>query len=784
MKKVQNLSPSQEALRKFILSEINNGNRVIAFTTDGHFGAESSIKAINNKIKVLSFGEIINKKVMPILKKVISIFASLVTGAVTVAGKANVQAATNNVINNIVPEKEKSDNSFKYFLGYYRFNKKFKKVKKIIYIKNFDLLNNEEIIKFKILKNLIDNKKIPHVVLIVSKNKDTSTLLNRILNKPTFEHYSLTREDIVWFFQQKGYTNLVVKNEDVSLIKVLGLDFLLNYYEDILEFTSLDNVSNAIEKTRFIIDKIIEDANIDSTSKNRMFSLLNFASVFYKYFTRLEIANYKENAFEIQNIDKARELSILRNQDQDRFIFNYDIFREFYYETYKSTLIPTPKNLFSYIISSLSFEYITLLRVIDIDLDVCDFKTKLSILVKAYYFAYVYGNAEDRRYILESKYCKSLLVINLGLSTFEDFIQGKPITDENLEPFYEYVLNDNLDFVAKSMALALLLQIAKECIKNWEKYDEALSQFKNSIINISLKSKENIYWQVCFKELFIAFSLEAKKIDTKTIGLFKKEIQEKQCDNEINEFILSHRPIKHFTRLLLLSASIDDQKTAENNLLNLLKISRDIVTTQLAYINLSSLYLETLQLKKSFLCNKKLDENLLLQINNDTYLSYKNNNLTAKFLLNKITQRNYLEQLNKLINKFPNYADLDIIKNNYYAAKLDNLKDYTDIINSLEGIITNSNPYSAFYAKNNLLYIYFKIDEIENFNKLLKDTLENFPVLFSLEESFFKYKYEFILNNWNRKNLIRVPIPTKFNKDIFKMYAQLVMFSGIERWFE
>lgn len=783
MKKIERFSLTQEAFRDYVLSEIQNDNRVIGFKLSGHFGAESVLENLISKAKIVSFNKIIKKKITHILKKFLGIATATVTGGLTLAGYPNVQAAAGNIVNNIIPEIEGSSKTFKYFLGYSFFNKKYRKIKKIVYISNFDELNNEEIIQFKILKALIENKKIPRTLLIVGSREHGTQLLNRLLNKYNLPCFSLVKADIQWFLQEKGCTDIFIKDEDVPLIRSLGLDFLLNYYEDIIAFTKSDNISNAIQKTKFFIDRILSQSNINATIKVQLNSLLNFASIFHKYFTKLQVANYCNNILVTSNLDEAAKLSILKKEFDESFTFNYEIFREYYYNSYKSALMPTPKNIFNYVNSTLSFQYITQLRIIDIDPTVCNFNSRLAIIIKAYYFACIYGNSEDRKYILEERYCKTNIELSAGLLCFEKFLVGQQIVVKELENFKNFIIFNSLEPTATAMALVMILQMAKECIKNWVHYEDVLDCLKNAIINFAIENKEDIYWHIYFKELYIAFSLESENFETKTVFLFKKEIEDAYIDYELNDFILLNKPIKKLNRIALLSVSIDDYVNAEMKLSNIINTSNDLYTINLALINLSVLYIESMQWKSSHNVIKKIDSGIISNINSDTWLSYRNNDLLTKLFQNKIKTDSYILKLNKLITSKSDFADVDIIKNNYYAAKIENKENYVTLINLMQELIKNSNKFSQFYARNNLMYIYFKLNNLVAFEEERKKQFSNYPILLSNMKSFFEYKYDFIRTNWNNKNLVYINVPTRFS-DIPKMYTRLIMFGGIERWFE
>lgn len=778
------LSQTQLQFKEYILNEIKKDSRVIAFSTDGHFGADYTLNNISKKIKMISFADAISQDIVPTVKRVVGLGAAAGGAAATIAGGIAIQAALNAAVTYAIPNKDRKGTSFKYFFGYSPCNRKYRGVKKIIYLDDFDKLTEEEIAKFILIKKLIENKKLPRTVLVVSAYIDKSRRLNRILEVEDIQHFSLTKEDVQFFLKQQTNENLEFKDEDLSLIKSLGLPFLFNYYQDLLDFATQKDISNNLRKTKFFIQRILDEANIDATTKDNINALLYFVSVFHNYFSRLQVANYSNNALQCTYLRNAANLSIIRNIEDELYTFNYKIFREFYFDEYKSILTPTPEDIFNYISKTFPMEYITLLRVIAVDPSICHAETRLALLIKSYFFACKFGCANDRMYVLDDTYCKNHQYLYKGLLCYDNFILGKTVEKEDLVNFTQFVIRTIHDPMAACMAYILILQVAKECVKTWDKFDDTLSLLKQNIIKCTSANNEDIYFNTYFKELYIALAIESDNTEKRTLSLFKKEIEEIGCNLDINDFIASNKIIKQLNRLNLVAGSIESPKVAEYKLLKLAKDTTDIFTLQMAYNNLCVLFCETKQWAKASLYMKKINRYIMSAINSDTYLSYWNNDLLIKYFTKKISVQNYVKQLEKKIFSSSDFADLDIVKNNYLAAKLHLQCDINDTIKELKLIIANGNKFSQFYARNNLLYALYLIDDEDGYKKVKNDLFRNFPVILRECRAFFDYKFEYVLQNWKNKTIKEVPILDKHKEYAREMYASLVMFGGIERWFE
>lgn len=784
MKDKHILSPTQNKLMDYIKLKLENDIRVIPYIYDGHFGANTVLQNIEKKVQVINFDNIKNSNSVHLFKKLLSPIVAIISGIITLLASINLQSSANSIVNSVISSNSKNFYAFKYDLGYSKLHFKFRKIKRIVLVENFDSLGKEDLKKLEQLIQFIRDKKINRVLLVIATKHKSTNFINKLFEDDEIPLFQLTKDDVFFFSKNIYKSNLEIDDSDLDLIKALGLDFFVKYYSDIVNFSNKKNIENFFTKVEAILMKILEESNINQETENEVKMLLNFVSIYDKYFTRIDIANFNNNQLKCNNVDIAKDMSILRETPEKGFYFNKEIFKKYYFENYTKYLSPTPIIIYKYLKNEKPFEYLAIIKLYLIDRNICDRITINSYIIKTYYY-YEYLNNNPNKtevldYLLKIENLESIDIIQF----YEKFIKGINISYDELF-FISKLLSRNIfDSLSSCMILSLLLQVIKERFKSQELLSSYCNELKKHIILIDNEKAEQKYWSLYFKELYIAFSLETDSIDFKVVELFKKEIDESQINKEMIDFI-TRNSLRPINRIYLLGSNLFSFKETENLFLKFLMNNKDIFTQQLALLNLSVYYIEKCEYKKSYSIIKKIDSALINNINFDTSLAYINNKTIIDFLVKKSKKEMALQKLEKNINDQKlDSAEFDIVKNNIYAIKISNNLDNLDALNNISINIQNSleffNDFSKLYAINNLLYVFFICDSKEKYIDLTNKLFMHFPKLLIKYKSFFEYKFNYILENWNNKDIIEVPS----DDNIPAMYNKLLMFGGIERWFE
>ncbi len=784
MENRKNLTNTQTRFIKYIEDEIKKNNRIISINTDGHFGFDYAVESICKKNKIFIFEELINMTGEPWYFKIIHFLLSIVmifTYVITIAKiKINISLKMDTLL-----KKIKHTNSYKYLLSYtWKNSKKFKKINKIVILKNIDGLTTYQYQKLEMLKSSIENKKIRKAMLIINNQQTES---NNLINS-----FYLTRSDGEILLKNHNIYNIEIDEDYIKLIKKCGIEICINIFLKLQKVHINCNFKNIGD----VLDAIF--INVPNLDVEEINCLLSYVSIYDKYFSRKDVANIDTVEFECQDIDSAKDLTILKekqnNMASPKYCFSKKAFQEYYFDLYRKYLKPHPNVVYTYVLSK-PFEYNSILKLYKIDEEICKWNEINSFIIKAYFYSVFLGSEEQKKQVLMFLTNENRFIANEYIFAYENFINNKKIC---FDDEYDIINTSVFDSISACMILCMLLQISKERWKDEKRSKKYCTELLKHITlnekdiqnqNNNLREElllEKRYWNLYFKELFIAYALEINDIKEKSLLTFRNDIYKFKKDILLNNFIKKYS-LRELNRIELLGSNINEFNETENILKNVALNSKNDKISQLALINLSVFYIEKCEFNNAILQLIDVENIYHGLINSDTKLSIGNNKIVALFLNSKIDKN---EAVNTLKKQFEidnvDSADVDIIRNNIIAIEILKYKKDVNILNDkileLENIIQQSNEFSKFYAINNLLYIYYLCNKKEEFTKYFNNIRKYIPKLLFKYTDFFIKKFEYIYDHWENKKLEIIDI--NINAQMPPMYRRLLMFGGIERWFE
>ncbi|WP_411349780.1 hypothetical protein [Paenibacillus sp. WLX2291] len=298
------------------------------------------------------------------------------------------------------------------------------------------------------------------------------------------------------------------------------------------------------------------------------------------------------------------------------------------------------------------------------------------------------------------------------------------------------------------------------------------------------------YWETEFNTVLILISTLIKEPSDK-IRRYNQKIIKKTLQN-VKPGLKTD--MKNYLKLLRLGSLIyaeDFEKSVIYNKRAYLESKEYSVDYELSKINYSCCLITLGEYEKAV---KILEEPCSFDINlinKDTYLSYENNLLIARFMSNVLSPKQAYNQLFKLLKSAYDFnsSDATILRNNLAAIML--ISNPEESINELIELSKNQDLYHSFYAKHNLIYRYFIGNQIEEFEDLVNDISYDF--LLKNYVDFFSYKFNTMRSMMNinlsheakNQNLMRIlKGHSIYSNRQYSHYSQPILYGGLERWFE
>ena len=778
------LSTSQARFIDYVNENLKKPNRIIFYNHIGHFGLEFALCSRFKKAKILSFNQLKNKTGKNILFRLLNIVAAIVTFILNENKKGDARTTITTILSNMENiylgiDKEKE------YLKYLQIKKiphKNGKIRFIIRIDENSIESDEDVHCLKLLCKLIETGKINNTMLLISGEQ--INLLNfGVQNKSkSIPLFQLQERDLDFIAKQNNLEATEVICDNIELIKKLGLQFFLdnyNYFGALAEIQ--EEKFDWIKKMDWIIGQIIKRSEI---TDNQIYPLLEFSSFFERYFSKIEIQNFKENQLEAENLIVAYNLAIISQEKSSDYIvptysFKLEAFKLYFSTKYSSDLKPMPKYIFQYFRENYPFQYVPVLKVLQIDSSFVEYKEKQSLIIIGYY--YENNEKEIVKYNDFMRLTTKESTVAMIIRLYEYFKKKNQYDEFNIDVSnaIKGLRNNSLDPIATCAGYVMILQSLKENYIQFPdiNFSAAMSDLMSAILNIKGTDNYNKYWQGHFKCQYIALSLEDENTNERSARRFLDDIKKIREEENFSAYI-SDNQLRGFTRIDLLAFSLAYDNAGEI-LKNLYTSSEEsTILKELARINYSAYLIENESYHEAEKILRKGNAIFLENINNDTYYGYLNNLYLAQLGNNIISMREYISLMEELICKDISYSDKLIIENNLSVAYLKD-KAYADKgIEKLREILGNGNPYNRFLAIHNLLSFYFtKNDEIK-FNDIYSQIF--FPKLLLSDKTFFLNKFK-----WMKENIGQVTFKD-FNHSprVTACYNELYLMSSIERWFE
>lgn len=777
------LSTTQAQFIDYMGEHEKNWDRIIFYKHDGHFGAEFAILSRYTKIELLNFKQLKGHTGKNIGFRILHIFAAIGTFILNATQKIDARTSISTILSNaeniyLGIDKEKE---YLKYLKVKKFPHKYGKIKFVIRVEENDIESDEDLSCLRLLCKFIQSGRINNTFLLIVGEQ------MRLLNlgiEAKMEHiplFQLSENDLNFIAKRKNIQINESVQKNIKLVRRFGLQFFIDNY---MYFEALSEVQNQtfdwFQKMDWIISQMVNRSDI--TSKE-LYPLLEFVSFFEHRFSKVEIQKFHKNVLESDNLETAYKLAILGREKSSNYItptyfYKIDSFKQYFSNKYMYDLQPMPEDIFTYFRKFFPFDYLPALKVLQIDTSLLDYKDKQSLVVCGYYYRKIekgYVNYKD--YICySSKDSISIAIINM-YEYFRNRRNGELSID--MPDIIKKLLNDTLDSIATCASYVMLLQFLKENYINYPliSYSDVLREFCAKILEIDNKDNYSKYWQGHFKCQYIALSLEDEDTNDRTARRFMNDIQKMRNDDNFCMYIKENH-LRGFSRIDLLAFSMACDNAGD--ILQNLYLSSETssILKELARINYSGYLIEIEKYDEAEKLLQKVDLDFLENINIDTYCGYLNNYYLVQLKCQKISIKEYLYAVSKLLQKDMSCSDKFIIENNWATAQLMFHQNEECGIEKLREILEKGNPYNKFYALHNLLAHYFTTSDSQNFEKVYSKIF--IPKLLKPDSTLFHRKFK-----WMKENMGKAAFTSfKKNSNDIPGYNQLYLMSPIERWFE
>lgn len=767
-----------------INEHIDNSKRIIFYKHNGHFGADYAITSCFKDIEVLSFKNLKNQTRKSFWFRILHIMAAVVTFVLNTTEKIDARTSIGTILTNMENiylgiDKEKE------YLKYLKIRKyphKYGKIKFIVRVEDNDIQTDEDVNCLRLLCKLIQSGKIINTIVLISGDKISFMNLGIEKYKENIPLFQLSENDLKFIARRNNIEITEKTYNNIQLIIRFGLQFFLDnfiYFDDLSEIQ--EQTYDWFQRMDWIITQIIRRSNV---TREEIYPLLEFASFFENYFSKIEIQKFNNNQLRADNLDVAQKLTIISQEKSSKFniptyFYKIDSFKYYFSNRYTKDLQPMPQHIFQFFREYYPFEYLPALKVLQIDSSLVDYRDIQSLVLCGYYYQ------KNEKGIADYKeftcFTAKDSTANAIIGMYEYF--GNRLKNEffciDIPNIIKKIRNNSFDSIATCASYVMLLQYMKE---NYEEvpllnFTEILNSLRSKILDIKTDDNYGQYWQGHFKCQYIALALEDEHADDRTSRRFLNDIQ-KIRENESLSMFISTNHLRGFSRIDLLAFSLNNYN-AGGILQNLYLSSEDsTVLKELARINYSSYLIENQKYDEAEKVLQKVDLDFLENINIDTYCGYLNNLYLVQLECKKITVKEYIVALENLLQKDISCSDKYIIINNLSTAYIKSGFNEAYGVKQLSEVLEKGNPYNRFYALHNLLAYYYSKNNITKFDDMYNSIF--IPKLLRPDTTFFREKFSWMKGNMGKLEFnafIKSP-------NVIASYNNLYIMSSIERWFE
>ena len=637
---------------------------------------------------------------------------------------------------------------------YHKKRKEYKKVKKIIIVRDINALNDDQTNLLNFIEYLIHEKYICNALLI-----KTSSLPFEDINYK----FILDLNEIRTIFK----FTLINKN-NIEIFKNLDIDFFPMFYACLQNNKALSNE----ELFKKIIFNIITNSKT-KIAKQDLYNFFKLCSYLFPFFSQRDLENNFNKLLSniVLYLNDGKKTNILESTDKG-YYFTEIYIRNFFLNGVPNMLDSTQKdNLYKYLQTTYPTQYFNL-AIASIKLNQPTSEIYSRILI-AYYYKDELAN--DEKSILIKQINKEY---NTKLFTYIDNIEKN--ININLNIRLLLISNDYscLTIAGKLSCLGIILPKAyeffgEENINIFNQYEEILNYSK------LFSNQSNHFYPYIIDFIILSTAIELDQRQSNIINRLTALI-------ESNQEEISKKYKLKFLRLSNLISS-DPEK--------LLKYAFDItinnkIEHEIFRTNYSVSLLFSSKYEKALSLFEDKDKILMKSINEDIYISLENNKYVTKSLLYQ-TKRNPFKRILKQISINNQNSDWFIIKNNQIAHDIllgnKNLEKNIKLINEIE---QSQDCFHIFFLQYNLLthaYINKNIDLFDELYQKIK-----VPTLLKDYKDYFADR----LNKLNSLKEKKIFMNTHALKKEFELideryetlrighFKEIVLFGLIERWYE
>lgn len=772
------LSETQKNFIEFLNLHIRQNKRVIYCNCKGHIGMGYAICSYFPKAKILHFHELKTEPRTGFVFRVLEIISAVVSFFLKNSKDIDLGSVLNPVINNlenILLQIQKEHESLK-VLNVKRKSHKMGKIRFFVYVNKDDISSEEDISTIYLLSRLITDGRITGTILFISR--ELHELARNMKCDISDEVFFLKSTDLDTIIENNDINSNINVEKTAELVSQFGIQFFLDNHRSFEALITQKDSENWVESSEWVISRILKYNEID---RDDIYPLLEFASFFEHFFTKVDIQNLKDPNINVKNVDLAVAVSFIRgskgnNEIIPHYTFVIDGFRRFFHLKYNDDLMPEPFDIYLFMRKYYPFDYIAIMHLFKLNSSILDYDEIQGLALLGYYHV-------NRNKIIDTNdFLRNLPKDSITTSIinfYEDFKAQREVQPVNL--ITDKLLKSNMETIAKCAGLTMILQIVKECFDRQIgiNFTDILLDFKAEILSIDSSELYIRYWKVHFMCQYIAFSLEDERTDNSTARKFLYVVKNARDDVRLSSYI-SEYDLKGFLQIDLLSNSLMIENANEVIKKLFYTAERSSIIKELARINYSALLIEGEQYKEAVKILETPDSGILRNINGDTYTAYLNNKYLSEWMTFKISLDTYIMKLEKLLNNFHiSTNDRYIVENNLYSAYLQSDSEKRKKgIEKLFEIVKSANTYGKFFACHNLWAYYFDKDGSEL--QACNIPEPEIPKLLSTDKTYFLNKLKWLKDNKGKHNFNEFPD----NPHVCNSYKRLYLFGAIERWFE
>ena len=736
------------------------------------FAAARTQKLISNKYKVYSLNQILEsaniKEEKGLFRKIVEKVLASLLGFIPILGSYFSIAILLTEISKEIVDEKGINNIEKYLCKSWKKHKRHKKVKYVVYVEDSALLSKRELICLQVISFLISQKYLVNTAILVAQPSDMES--HFISNCVTIKRFDI--EDSL--ANEVNKENLEVRNS-LTILNIVGIDYVEKLNIALTQGSKSDRTIEAI------VNCILKEKNIESNIE--LEKLLNSCSLLFEEFELKDveyISKLQKNKEYQELFTLAQNSEIIKGINLQKFYFLQPFLREYYQQKKYSFPSDFYNSIYSYLEEKYSSFYEDLAIASALLLSDGDLILSQNIL------AYYYSRFSMPGYKL-NKIIDTLKNYPLGLIVMEvdNLYNNSDCNSERSKIIctdaFREVKGSGIIDEAKLAALSFIVRLYYEIDVSQNEFVDVSKYYRSLLAKIKIYSSSFLAnWNYALDYIVFSTCIDD---DYPTRNAVQKLVA------AIQKIDVSKLQKEKYLKYLRLGNAIYPESTQKAGALLLqgYNLSKDYTYLHTLFgINYST----TLILEGNYNEAKAiLDSIVKLGLKSQAItMSAQNNYIIAKYLSKQNDVSVYIEQMSKFCIT-PHQSDYCICINNYISLKImSGTKELHNEIKMCYEIINNNDQYHSFYARHNLVVIYFLINDVR-FWDCIKDL--STPYLLNYYEPLFFEKINFLKNNFDKVwniNELTTALSKNLRENGFYDTSHFnslpVLFGLIERWFE